>query len=291
MAVEIEGTRLIEQVGGKDYWQGVRTLLTTEGAVRSDCLSLYEAAFPGFSGERAPVCKRTRAIYHPSGVPNVAMIQAYYETARKPGKARLVTQTQSRTEKIIYEPDHDNNNDSRIIEGPDAVYHWGYWTVTKGDPYTEQYDTILRLETAYYRNQFSLSDVLSLEGCVNEGGLTLVGFGDVAAETLKCLGVVTNQEYGAELVDITYLFQWSGPDVTWNQMVESELGAWVVQTVPVFNNAGVQTGSREAIVWLQGVKITKKADGTFLIEDGPAKLCITHRAKSFAQHLSGLTSW
>ena len=300
MATEIEGIRVLEQVGGKGHWQGVRTFITYEGNTASECRDLWDTAWPGIAGDNAPVCKRTKATWHPNGLKGLVKIHAYYESPRQAGKARIVTTTRSAMRKVF------QDRDAEVIEGPDATYDWAVWQVVRGDNHIEDYQTIIRLETAYPTDQYEIKGPLSLEGAVNTDTLTLPGFGMCDAGSLRCLGVLTNQEYGAKMVDITYLLVWSGLGPKWNDVLMSQLGHWGVDRVPVFDgDTLVRTKAgyirtRDVVAWKPGLMLA--ATGTETIADGTSTTVYERQATSpehrrlywntaFGPHMAGLTSW
>ncbi len=113
---------------------------------------------------------------------------------------------------------------------------------------------------------------------------------------MKCLGVLTSRDYGAEMIDITYLFQWSGPDETWNEKVKSQPGCWVTSKRPTFtiesDGSRTSTGTKYAVVWMPGTKTVKlPTESVSEIIDWPAEPRRTHRTANFQQYLAGLTEW
>lgn len=286
MAQPIRHTEILEQVGGRNYWQGVRSVLIYRANMELESIALYDHVWPGMSGDNAPVCKRTRAVGRPSEIDKLAMILAYYETRRRPGKARLLTTTTSYYEEITREP----GDTARIITGPDPLYNWSFRQIVKGTNKAPAYRTQLRLETAYWRSDFSLANVLSIERSVNDAELELVGFGTVGAQTLWCPGVWTNSEYGGDIVDVTYLFNWSGLDETWNEQIDTQIGSWVTTRLPVLDSSDTDTDeTRDAIVFRPGKKWVKSGDD-WNLEDADVEPRAGFRVKSF-DVLQGLTQW
>ena len=182
MAQEIEGQSWIEQVA-KNYWRGQRLLRTLPSMAQSEMEALFEQEYPGFSGDAAPICKRSRSVLHPRGDKNLAHIYAFYETKRQPGKARLTTKTTAREVELTVEPD-DGQSESRVIEGPgieaDEDYAY-YYKVVQGSNKVHDYDTIFRLETAYTASEIQLADFYKAWGvrstCIAGGGEPLLNPG------------------------------------------------------------------------------------------------------------------
>lgn len=292
MAVEIEGLRYLEQIDRKDFWRGGRTFLTTPSAAPSESRSLWGQKFPGV-GSNAPICKRTRAVFHPQKVSGVALIRAFYETARVEGKAIVYGEVRSRMRKLM------RDADGKIIEGPDdtealggADSDYGVWRVVNGDNRIEEYYTVLRVETAFARTGFDLSVPLGLEGKVNDAPLTLVGFGTMGAEKCKCLGVKFRSEYGADLINLDYYLQWSGPNQTWNEGLESQLGAWMVEYTPLFEKSAAglgYKGLREAVQWRPKEVHFVAADDWSVLDTAPQPRT-PYGLADFSQ-LQGLTEW
>ncbi len=292
MAREIERLKTLAQYGNSRI-RGSRTLIVSESSVEAEMAALWNQPWPGFSGSSyIPYCVHTRAAYRPNGIVGVAIIQAYYDSggfrqARQPGKARLYTETSAYTENVKREPE----GEERVIEGADAASPGVFWQVVEGSNHGFRYRTKLMLETAYSTSQFNLGNIFALENHVNSSSLNLLGFGTVGAETLKCLSIRSGQQSGADIVDITYLFHWSGPGKTWNNSVKSQEGAWVLQKVPRFNAGGVFVDLNEsAYVWTLGKKPVQNGEDWTLADAEPEDRR-PFETTNFSTYLQGLSSW
>ena len=93
--IAIPHGKMLEQSGGRDHWIGIQSFLTEPEAAQADSLSLWHRPWTGMSGQGVPIVKRTRVTYDTNGIANVCMLQAFYETRRQPGKARLTSSVES----------------------------------------------------------------------------------------------------------------------------------------------------------------------------------------------------
>ena len=85
---EIEGLRTLTEYRNRGNYRGRRTFLTAQASAESGAASMWGQQWPG---PASAICSMTNVIWHPSGVPAVAMIQAHYDTERfmvwEPGRA------------------------------------------------------------------------------------------------------------------------------------------------------------------------------------------------------------
>jgi hypothetical protein len=287
---EIEHLRELRQVEGHNYWKGVRSFVTEASRVESASLGLWEQTWPGMSGDTAPVCKETRAKYHPNGIGGVAMILAYYSTPRKPGKAILQTRAKWAMQEIMTEPETAPGQDApRRIKGLDANGHWV--EVVEGTNKVHAYQaTEMLLETAYPASLFDMEGATQMQGHVNESSGTFVGL-SINTAALLCLSFDTTQKYGDDLIDVDYHLMWSGPEITWNTMIKSQPAIWVVRQRQVYDkdNEPITDRFKDVNMLIPGKTEVTRNDVTVL-EDYPAESRIGYPTDDFAQ-LQGLTKW
>lgn len=292
MSYEVFEDRELVQEGGAGYWYGRRTWICGSGQAGSISRALFNSVWTDAGGS-APICKKTRATWLPGGIPGLAMVQAFYSTARQPGKAHILTRTRAQWEKILREPE----GEKRIIEGPDPTIQNAEWIVVKGDNVVQTFDTEIIIQTAYPANKFNLVDILSLKGSVNSAALRIPKLGTIPAEKALLAGVGTSWEYGQGLMDVNYHLLYSGPDETWNQKVRSRMGTWVVEEMPVFSSSSSSTTStKPALVFKAGKKLERTAgqsgaaDSWRLLDTAEEdRRCFAK--KNYARYLSGLTEW
>jgi hypothetical protein len=238
-----------EKIGPTEY-RGMRSYEVPCGQWQAEIDSLWFQPFPGMTGDAVPICKRPRAILVPEGMVGKACIVAEFESLRTPGRAKLETTTASRKTIPMLE-----DLDGKTIQGPDngkselgaAAQGQVIWRVVQGDPYYHVMETPFKISTAFWANQFSLARVYALcpagRPRVNKSSLSVVGFGTtIAAESLMCLGVNHQQIYGYDMCDVDFLLAWSGPDRTWNQLTQSQPGAWIAMQAKVHDEEWHDTG-------------------------------------------------
>jgi hypothetical protein len=161
---------------------------------------------------------------------------------------------------------------SQCVQGPDNTLGQGNaWRVTQGDPYLYDYDTSIIVSTAYESGTVDLAAIYALRNCVNDSDMWIQGFGSLAAGTVLLPTVMTRHVIGYDLVDVDYVFQWSGPyeEEAWNNgRLKSQLGTWAVQEVPVIDSARKvvkdSTGKpkkRHRTIWLPDYYWSSDANG------------------------------
>jgi hypothetical protein len=282
MAQRVEQLNWVEQVD-RNYWTGYLTALTLPTMVQGEIEALRNQPYPGFAGDSAPICKRARATFNPSGLRGKALIEAWYETKRKPGKARLVTRTRPQYVKMAVDVE------GNVIEGPSDMHDPDgnplYFRVTKGNDTVQDYETTITLQTAYMVNEYNLGNVYALRRCVNDSGLTIIKLGGIAAGSLLCLGVDTDFTFGDDMVDVDYILAWSGPAETWNQQTESTGGIWAPVKRPEIQD-GAATGRFKDVLEFQLGKV---------ITGGALVAAVPSSRKKFKTAnftiLQGLSSW
>jgi hypothetical protein len=233
MATAVKGQNYVEQVGGYNYWRGQRVLVCEQVEVQNVLNGLVGTVYPGWGGDFAPVYKNGRAIYDPPQYPGMALIEAYFETKRKPGKMTLKTSSRSKWRKVMKEPDGALGGSGRVIEGPDAKGN--IYSVSAGENHVNGYVTILQIATAYQASSFDLSNALSLRGCVNNDPLGIAGFGTIQARGALLESVDTSKTYDDDIVDVDYVIAWSGPFENWNDSVKVQEGTYIVVNRNVYD--------------------------------------------------------
>jgi hypothetical protein len=280
------------EMEGRNYWRGRQDKVTFASAAAGEAEAFYESEFPGFGGDNAPIVKRVGIEFYPWNVDTLALIHLYYETKRKPGKARLVTVTSDREVEITREPGGGKN----IIEGPDCGVgdgnHWsGYWKVVEGQNRVPQLSTEFSIQTAYYASLFDLSGAYAIARCVNADALTIVGFGTAPAGTVYLKGLRTSRVYGDDIIDLDWAFAYE--PAGWNNVVKSQIGMWGVEATPTLDADGAlldEEDWRKTVVWKRGQLVVNGE----LITSGTA---VEPQARqlftpvNMASYLSGLTSW
>ena len=218
---------------GKDRWEGLRTFLCHKVNAPSYMQSFRGQAYPGVAGSFAPVVRRVRAQYNPlTNGDTLATLTAMYETQREIGKAHIRVLTKSEAQQVL------QDLDGKTIYGPDlhsdngAPDHLTHWRVTQGMPGRLTPFCVVRAQTAYAPDASVLANAWALWDHVNASAMP--NFGNAQAGTMRLVGLNLDWQMGDELVYLDYDFWWSGPTYTWNELVKSQLGSWVVMREPVF---------------------------------------------------------
>ncbi|HUW99392.1 MAG TPA: hypothetical protein VMY35_00300 [Phycisphaerae bacterium] len=277
--IECKHLRTLE-LEGKGRWRGIRSLITSTGAAPGYMLAFQKTPFPGFAGPQTPLVTRQRCIFEPQGVKDIALLVLYYKTRREPGKARLTTMGKSFTVNPTVDAD------GKTIEGPDqhsaggkgdGIHYWspvGHSVGQAVRPYS-----VVTLETAFWANQFRLSDVYGLIGSVNDSDLP--NFGDASAGTMLCLPATTHWTWDEDLIYVDYYFMWSGPRYSWNELAGAQQGFWGAVQKPVFeqdaagNWSQITGKSVETVEFLPGKKLAL-VNGVWTVTDAaaePRRLC------------------
>lgn len=243
---EIEHLRTLELVG-LDWWKGTRSLLTYSASVQGVMKSLHGTLFPGVSGDSAPTARRRKALFNPRGHKGKALMLVHYQTPRRVGKAQISFAT-TRTSPAGYSEAIMADLQGKIVQGPDpdGVHTW---MVTRGAKLANNVPTPfarITVATAYPVAQYQLGIAQGRVGSVNSAALP--NFYNAAAGTMLLLGAGVQHEYDDELVYIDYHFLWSGGSLTWNEIIQSQKGLWVVRQEPIFTRSattGTYTDSGE----------------------------------------------
>jgi hypothetical protein len=285
MPTRAEGTNWV-RLASKNFWQGVATFATSDSTIQGDIEYLIGSEYPGFTGENAPCCKSATGVAHPGGSPEIARIEAQYETKRVEGKARVFVQLKADEREMKIDLD------GKVVEGPDPTQAPGhFYKVVEGSNKVHDYESIIRVETAYPMQSFQLGPIYSLRKAVNDAALTLVGFGTMDAGTVLCLGVGVKEEFGGELAYIDYYLAYSGTDTPkWNERCKSQLGVWMPQKRLSLNEDGTVDDDAERTVMAFVLGKYYEPGTSSPIRDIDPEARRLYREASF-NVLQGLTQW
>ena len=216
---------------GKDRWEGLRTFLCHKVNAPSYMQSFRGQSYPGVAGSFAPVVRRVEAQYNPlTNGDAFATLTAMYETQREIGKAHIRVLTKSEAQQVL------QDLDGKTIYGPDlhsdngAPDHMTHWRVTQGMPGRLTPFCVVRAQTAYAPSASVLANAWALWDHVNAN--TMPNFGNAQPGTMRLVGLKLDWDLGDELAYLDYDFWWSGPTYTWNELVKSQRGSWVVLEEP-----------------------------------------------------------
>lgn len=246
----------------RDRWRGTRSGLVYSASAQSAIRGLRSQVFPGFSGDEAPKMRRGRALFNPGGHKGKALVQLYYETIRRTGRAvirtaKLSTRSSGFAQAMVVDLD------GKTITGPDQHSRDGgadgkhSWQVIQGAKLAQNIPAPFAevvVETAYPISEYKLAIAEGRKGMINDA--VLPNFGNAPAETMLLRAVGTQYEYGESLVNVDYAFWWSTRGVSWNQLVQSQKGVWIVRTRPEYTydaatNTYAVTGRSPAVLTFQ----------------------------------------
>lgn len=220
--------RQLHQVG-QDRWEGLRTIITNNSEVQFYASSMFGQVFPGMSGPSAPTIYKSRAMFEYRGIPGVAAIMFYYETARDPspqGRAYIQVMHTPQGERVIFDLDGKVVADGYPAD--DGLHHWQLIRGTDVRP--RPGSTTIFVKTAADPATFNLASTLGRIGFVNDS--VLVNFGGAEAQTLLLVGLELRYQWGQEVINLDYVFRWDPRG--WNDAIKVLKGAWAVTREPSF---------------------------------------------------------
>ena len=292
MATEVEHLRRSSYKGG-DEWSGQRTFRTTNAEAPSFQKSVEGEAFPDISGPGRPLARTSVAIYNArlggTRMTGEALVIVAYETPRDPTRAKLTLKSFGLERKIT----QDRSAPPQIIDGPDDVDPRMSWKVVEGSNVGIQRVGLAVLSTAVDAASWVPRDVLAFMDTVNENPTPNIL--DAGPEELWMTDIRQTQEFGGTLVYVDFVMgylpqpsDWAAahPGETWrgwNSFTRSQLGSWIIQRIPVFDDlvdAGVW---REIKVFKPDTKIEGNADDGFTLTEVPSEARVTKEVKDFSE--------
>jgi len=292
MAEEVENLRK-HVYQGNDTWLGWRSFLEWSANAPSYSKTLENQPFPGISGPGEPLCDSSTAIYNPQGANGrergVALIVAHYETPRNVDRATLRIRGFGKETKLLIE----NGKDGKLIEGPVPGKEYNVYAVVEGSNVVVQRTGLAILSTAADADGYNPAEVMRFFNTVNEASTpNLLG---AQPEELWMIDIQQRQVFGGSLVYTDYYMVWmpepegwkknhEGQDWHgWNSQLYSQLGTWVVDQIPVYNNGVLQPKYREGRRWLPYESLVQAADGTFTKVPSEPELRQSHEPKDWSQ--------
>uniref|UniRef100_A0A6M3JTT0 Uncharacterized protein n=1 Tax=viral metagenome TaxID=1070528 RepID=A0A6M3JTT0_9ZZZZ len=228
---ELPGRRIIRT--GLRRWRGTRRFKATRSGARGLEKSLYDRAFPGYSGAFAPFCTTVDTREDVDASPMPVLVTAGYETIRNPGWATVRVVMRNDYEAVKYDIL------GKVIEGVDQtssnLVH--SYKVVKGTNKVPVPHVTIIVETA--STEFDLDAVIDRVGMLNSNVMRAFGSNVGRIGALKLLGPPDSRWYNyGGLWYINYAFAYSGPNITWFESLWSQKGFWAARPAPVVNLAG-----------------------------------------------------
>ena len=305
---EIRQRREIEELR-PFYWRGIRTFITSTSGI-SDAHNMQGDDFPGtfpslaagvswwgLAGPIAaspPQCSKTRIIYDPGGVVDLAMVFAFYESTGV-GFGRLHTKDVSERFKRMFVAGKEGVYDggppiTSVVEGfeQDGVHEW---QVVKGSNVVTRTHSILRVDTSYGAGDVPYTTMHSHWDCVSDDEVKLPGITAIAAGKLWFMGAITSRERFGGITDVSYFFAYSAAG--WANECQVRRGVWVPIQQPVHDAAEallVPATTRTKLVYMPGKQLNTV---TGAIEASAATAARKVRpVESMTDFgLNGLTAW
>jgi hypothetical protein len=294
----------IEKIGPTEY-RGMLSYEIPSNQTQTEIDRLWFTQFPGVTGDSPPICKRPRAVIEPMGMAGKTLIEAYFESLRVPGRAKLDVDVQAkRTIPLLFDlhgaaiqgvgygyaddgteiPNDPSNPAAGATFIPATNTMPRIWRVVSGDPYMQVFTSPMVLSTAFWTSGFSLGNVYALcpggRPRVNAQPITLNGFGTIAAESLLCRGAKAQVIFGYDMVDVSYILDWSGPDQTWNELTQSQSGKWQAVRAPEYD---AETGDE--------IENRQRTHMMFVPDGNPPEPRVIYPNTNLFSQLQGLQIW